>query len=91
MCQNGSEKTGYNSPVNRGAFPKDCPQMREFDLRQGYFPRFGYTKRTEVNSRGSCKERGGFMSALFVAAMGGIWLLIVVVAMMPMRGNSDNE
>ena len=29
------------------------------------------------------------MSEFFVAAMGGIWLLIVVVAMMPRRGSSD--
>jgi hypothetical protein len=31
------------------------------------------------------------MSEFFVATMGGIWLLIVVVAMMPRRGNSDYE
>lgn len=31
------------------------------------------------------------MSEIFVAAMGGIWLLIVVVAMMPKGGNSDRE
>ena len=31
------------------------------------------------------------MPELFVAAMGGIWLLIVVVAMIPRRGNSDYE
>jgi hypothetical protein len=29
------------------------------------------------------------MTEFFVATMGGIWLLIVVVAMMPRRGNSD--
>lgn len=31
------------------------------------------------------------MSEIFVAAMGGIWFLIVVVAMMPKGGNSDRE
>jgi|GEM_PF-5926448 len=31
------------------------------------------------------------MSELFVAAMGGIWLLIIVVAMMPKGRNSERE
>jgi len=31
------------------------------------------------------------MPEFFVATMGGIWLLVVVVALMPKRGNSDHE
>jgi hypothetical protein len=65
--------------------------MREFDLHQGYFPRLGYAAPKRTIHMGSCKERGSFMPEFFVAAMGGIWLLIVIIAMMPRRGNSDYE
>jgi hypothetical protein len=65
--------------------------MREFDLHQGYFPRLGYAVHKKTIPGGSCKERGGLMPEFFVAIMGGIWFLIVVVAMMPRRGNSDYE
>jgi len=65
--------------------------MREFDLHQGYFLQLGYAVHKKAIHGGSCKERGGLMPEFFVATMGGIWLLVVVVALMPKRGNSDHE
>jgi hypothetical protein len=62
----------------------------EFDLYQGYFPSEAYARQKAIPA-GLVRKRRGSMAEFFVATVGGIWFLIVIIAMLSRPENSDNN